>query len=105
MCSNLALIHFDGPFTATQKAILHRTVFAVEQEHTLTQVPEEAGRPWVIVAKQILADGTYYIAHRMGYLQFLRARSVDELRYRIRTAWSPSATRSPWPRSSLSGTT
>lgn len=105
MCSHLALIHFDGYFTATQKAVLHRTVFAVEQQHTLIQVPEEAGRPWVIVAKHILADGTYYIAHRMGYLQFLRARSVDELRHRIRTAWAPSATGSPSRWSSLSGTT
>jgi hypothetical protein len=84
------LIHFDGAFTAADKDLLCHTVTHIERTLPLALVPEEAGRPWVMVAVRLPSQETYYLAHRMGYPVFLKARSAQDMVHQIRSTWLPS---------------
>lgn len=82
-----ALIHFDGAFTAADKDLLCHTVTQIERTLPLALVPEEVGRPWVMVAVRLPSERTYYLAHRMGYPIFLKACSAEEMVHQIRSTW------------------
>lgn len=90
MKSTTDLIHFDGAFTTVDRELLCRAVKRIERALPLTLVPEEAGRPWVMVAVPVSPDTTYYLANRMGYPLFLRACSVQEMIHQIRSTWVQS---------------
>jgi len=90
MESTADLIHFDGAFTAADKGLLRRTVRKIERTLPLPPVPAEAGRPWVMVAVRLPPQKTYYLAHRMGYPVFLKARSAEAMARQIRTTWVQS---------------
>jgi hypothetical protein len=92
------LIHFDGRFAPREKAVLHRAVAAVEASLQLAPIPPSVGRPWVIVSVGTVSQRTYFLAHRMGYPHFLRARTADELCRQIRTTWAESVQSSNRPR-------
>lgn len=92
------LIHFDGRFAPHEKAELHRAVAAVEASLRLAPVPPSVGRPWVIVSVGISSERPYFLAHRMGYPHFLRARTADALCHQICTTWAESVQSSDRPR-------
>jgi hypothetical protein len=84
------LIHFDGVFTTADKDLLCHIVAQIERTLSLAPVPEEAGCPWVMVAMRLASQETYYLAHRMGYPIFLKARSAEDMVHQLRCTWVPS---------------
>lgn len=84
------LIHFDGRFAPGEVERLSRTTETIEHTLRLAPVPPLAGRPWIMVSVEIPSYGTYFLAHRLGYPHFLRARTVEELCHQIRTTWIQS---------------
>lgn len=78
------LVHFDGPWNASERKHLTAIIQQVERALHL-RIPDEMpfGAPWLAAVTDLASSGRRFTAHRQLHSQVLSAASLSELAQQI----------------------